>query len=236
MVLKDKALGPSVFHLGWQPEEILKRKRLKLIIVILVSPAWSPVYWKEVYAIWTVSKTSKNKKNTQLITPQKNKRNTMPIQQLNSMQTQLCCYISFSINKKKKTKNIFRKLLFTMSSSITTVGLCIISLFSKFQCVCFLFSILWHHVHLEVHHRHGNLLYWVLLFCFSLNTGDSFAMYPCLQPSFPARIDIYYLIIRFPNLLCIPTTSSLTFSPTFTQPDGKKVFKGQYSDASVRSC
>lgn len=60
MVLKNKALGPSVFHLGWQPEEILKRERLKLITVILVSPARSPIYWKEIYAISAVSKTSKN--------------------------------------------------------------------------------------------------------------------------------------------------------------------------------
>lgn len=104
MVLNNKALGPSIFHLGWQPEEILKRESLKLITVILVSPARSPVYWKEVYAISTVSKTSQNKKKPQLITPWNYKRNTMPIQQLNSVQTQLlCCYISFSIKKPPKT-------------------------------------------------------------------------------------------------------------------------------------
>lgn len=105
MVLNNKALGPSAFHLGWQPEEILKRGRLKLITVILVSPAQSPVYWKEVYAISIVSKTSKNKKKNKLITPQKNKRNTMPIQWLNVVQTQLCCCISFSIKKKTKREH-----------------------------------------------------------------------------------------------------------------------------------
>lgn len=79
---------------------------------MLVSPARSPVYLKEIYAISTVSKTSKNKKKTQLITPQENKRKTMPIQRINSVQiqfcsvqTQFCCYISFSI--KKNPKNIF---------------------------------------------------------------------------------------------------------------------------------
>lgn len=45
--LKNKALGPSGFHLGWKPEEILKRERLIIITVTLVSPARSPVCWKK---------------------------------------------------------------------------------------------------------------------------------------------------------------------------------------------
>jgi len=43
MSLKNKALGPSVFHLGRQPEEVLKRERLIIITVILASPARSPL-------------------------------------------------------------------------------------------------------------------------------------------------------------------------------------------------
>lgn len=100
---KEQSLTTICFSFRLTTWWNLQKREINLITVILISPARSPVYWKEIYAISTVSKTSKNSlKKSPLITPWETKRNTMPILQLNSVQTWLCCYISPSITKPKK--------------------------------------------------------------------------------------------------------------------------------------
>lgn len=149
-----------------------------------------------------LAKLARIKKPLQLIIPRKNKTNTMPIQQLNSVQTQLCCYISFSI--KKTQKHFLKATFYYVIKCHNCRFLPDISFFKISVCVLFIF----HPVTPCTLSSSSQTLTldWVLLSRFSLNTRDSFAVCPCLQPSFPARFSfitssfIFHVHSVFPSL------------------------------------